>query len=92
MFDCTLLEGTGGLQEEFARGDQLSQKIVDGNGPPDWNSLLEACPFFQLYKNYLQVRSSSLLQPTPLEYLHVQAFSVHSCKARAPIMHIYEPE
>ena len=37
------------------RGDQISQRIVDGLGEPDWDSLLEPCPFFQQYKNYLQV-------------------------------------
>lgn len=43
------------MREEFARGDQVSQKIADSNGPPDWGCLLEPCPFFQMFKNYLQV-------------------------------------
>ena len=46
------------MQEEFAVGDQRSQKISEGRGPPDWDSLLEPCPFFQMFKNYLQVRAS----------------------------------
>ena len=46
------------MQEEFVRGDRISQKIVDGNGEPDWDGLLEPCPFFQQYKNYLQVSLS----------------------------------
>ena len=48
------------VQEEFAVGDQRSQKIAEGRDPPDWDSLLEPCPFFQMFKNYLQVRMLEL--------------------------------
>ena len=43
------------MQEEFARGDQVSTQILSRAGPVDWDRLLEADTFFQHFKNYLQV-------------------------------------
>lgn len=67
------IEAPNYLQEEFARGDQISQKIVDGNSDPDWDSLLEPCPFFLQYKNYLQV------PPSPFPSSAHTLISPHSC-------------
>ena len=55
------------VQEEFAVGDQKSQKIAEGRDPPDWDSLLEPCPFFQMFKNYLQVKIL-MFQHSPLSH------------------------
>lgn len=44
------------VQEEFARGDQISSQILSQAGPViDWDRLLEPDSFFQHFKNYLQV-------------------------------------
>ncbi|XP_043692032.1 nuclear poly(A) polymerase 1-like [Telopea speciosissima] len=41
------------MTEEFQRGNEICEAMEQNK--TDWNTLFEPCPFFEVYKNYLQI-------------------------------------